>query len=173
MQYFEMFSVQVLGCTVCFKLLNKTSDIITCKHWKHLPFHTYSRSIFRRHISWKVLKIALRRLQIWTFSAGGYHPSPVQGALAIMSPTPRYKKPTYGPECCSILVSGYLKTTVHFMLHLTFTPMTYKTVNGWTCKWLNFSSWGSSSILLYWADVCKYRAEVENIIFLKHPPKIL
>ena len=55
---------KVLGCTVCFKLINRTSDIITCKRWKHLPFYTYSRSIFRRHISWKVLKIALRCLQI-------------------------------------------------------------------------------------------------------------
>ena len=148
-----LVSVQVLGCTVCFKLINRTSDIITCKHWKHLPFHTYSTSMFRSHISWKVLKIALRR------------------RTRNNAPAPRYKKPSYGPECCSILGSGYLKTTVNFMLHLTFTPMTYETVNRWTCKWLNFSNWGKSSLLLYWADVCKYRPEVENRIFFKHPPK--
>ena len=35
--------------------INRTSKIRTCKHWKHLPFYTYSRSIFRRHISWQVL----------------------------------------------------------------------------------------------------------------------
>ena len=114
-----LVSVQVLGCTVCFKLINRTWDIITCNHWKHLPFHTYSRSISRTHISWKVLKIALRGLQIWKFSGGGYHQSPVQGfhepwALAIMPPASRYKKPSYGPECFSILGSGHLKTTVNF-----------------------------------------------------------
>ena len=50
MQYFEMFSAQVLGCTVCFILINRASDIITCKHRNNLPFHTYSRSIFRKRI---------------------------------------------------------------------------------------------------------------------------
>ena len=41
---------------------------------KHLPFHTYSRLIFRRHISYLVLKIAFRSVQIEECSAGGYPP---------------------------------------------------------------------------------------------------
>ena len=53
--------------------------IRACKHWKHVPFHTYSRSIFRRHISWQVLKITFRSLQIWKFSVGGYPTPPLQG----------------------------------------------------------------------------------------------
>ena len=53
-----------------------------------LPF-SYSRSIFRRHLSWKVLKIAFRSLQIWEFSGGEYPRPPykrlVPSALAIIA----------------------------------------------------------------------------------------
>ena len=52
-----------------------------------LPFSS-SRSIFRRHISWQVLKIAFRSLQIWKFFWGRTPPDPptrlVPSALAIM-----------------------------------------------------------------------------------------
>ena len=54
-----------------------------------LPF-TYSRSIFRRHISWKMLKRAFQSLQIWKFSWGGYPQLPptrfVPSALEIVPP---------------------------------------------------------------------------------------
>ena len=50
-----------------------------------------SRSIFWRHISWQVLKISFRSLQIWKFSGGGYLQILLQGscmpsALATMPP---------------------------------------------------------------------------------------
>ena len=89
MQYCKMFSVLVLGV---FQI-NWTSEISTQsgKHWNLLLFHTYSRSIFQRHISWQVPKIAFQSLQIWIFSGGGYPQTPLQGyllpsALAIMPP---------------------------------------------------------------------------------------
>ena len=59
--------------------INGTSEISTCKHWKHLPFHTYSRSTFQRKMSWQVLKIAFRSLQIWKFYGGGYPQTALQG----------------------------------------------------------------------------------------------
>ena len=69
--------------------------IVTCNC---LPF-SYSRSIFRRHISWQVLKRAFRSLQIWKFSGGRIPLDPLTGfvpsALTIIPP--RYKKPSYGP----------------------------------------------------------------------------
>ena len=46
--------------------------IVTCNC---LPF-SYSRLIFQRHISWQVLKIAFRSLQIWKFSGRGYSQTP-------------------------------------------------------------------------------------------------
>ena len=58
--------------------------IVICKC---LPFSS-SRSIFRRHISWQVLKIAFLSLQIWKFFRGRTPPDPptrlVPSALAIM-----------------------------------------------------------------------------------------
>ena len=54
-----------------------------------LPF-SGSRSIFRRHISWKMLKRAFQSLQIWKFSWGGYPQLPptrfVPSALEIVPP---------------------------------------------------------------------------------------
>ena len=57
--------------------------IVTCNC---LPF-SFSRSIFRRHISWQVLKIAFGSLQIRKSSGGGYRLPPsrfVPSALAVM-----------------------------------------------------------------------------------------
>ena len=69
--------------------------IVTCNC---LPF-SYSRSIFRRHISWQVLKRAFRSLQIWKFSGGRIPLDPltrfVPSALTIIPL--RYKKSSYGP----------------------------------------------------------------------------
>ena len=60
--------------------------IVTCNCF---PF-TYSRSIFRRHISWKMLKRAFQSLQIWKFCWGGYPQLPptrfVPSALEIVPP---------------------------------------------------------------------------------------
>ena len=77
MQCCEMFSALVLGYTVLFQI-NRTSEISTCKHWRHLPFHTYSRSILTsyRHILWQVLKIVLRSPQIWKKCLGNTPPPP-------------------------------------------------------------------------------------------------
>ena len=62
--------------------------IVTCNC---LPFSS-SRLIFRRHISWQVLKIAFRSLQIWKLSRRGYPQDPstwlVHWTLAIMPPPP-------------------------------------------------------------------------------------
>ena len=73
--------------------------IVTCNC---LPF-SGSRSIFRRHVSWQVLKIAFRSLQTWKFSGGGHPETPptrlVPSALAIMRP--RYKKSSFGPVYAS------------------------------------------------------------------------
>ena len=64
--------------------------IVTCNC---LPF-SYSRSIFRRLISWQVLKIVLGNLQIWKFPGGGYPQTPLQGSWLLHSrKCPRYKKP--------------------------------------------------------------------------------
>ena len=86
--------------------------IVTCNC---LPF-SYSRSIFRRHISWQVLKIAFRSLQIWKLSRRGYPQDPstrlLHWTLAIMPPHPRYKKPIYGPSSPSMLTVGLLAQTV-------------------------------------------------------------
>ena len=76
--------------------------IVTCNC---LPF-SYWRSIFRRHLSWQVLKIAFRSLQIWKSSGGGYPQTHLQctcfrSALGIMHPPPpptRYNKPSYDPD---------------------------------------------------------------------------
>ena len=60
--------------------------MVTCNC---LPF-SYSRSIFRRHISWQVLKITFRSLPIWKFCGGRIAPDPptrlLHSALAIMPP---------------------------------------------------------------------------------------
>ena len=73
--------------------------IVTCNC---LPF-SGSRSIFRRHISWQVLKIAFRGPQTWNFSGGGHPETPptrlVPSALAIMRP--RYKNSSFGPVYAS------------------------------------------------------------------------
>ena len=73
--------------------------IVTCNC---LPF-SGSRSIFRRHVSWQVLKIAFRGPQTWNFSGGGHPESPPTGlvpsALAIMRP--RYKNSSFGPVYAS------------------------------------------------------------------------
>ena len=75
-----------------------------------LPF-SYSGSIFRRHISWQMLKIAFQSLLILKISWGGYPQTPptrlprlLLSALAIMPPSPpplppRYKRPSYGTAC--------------------------------------------------------------------------
>ena len=76
--------------------------MVTCNC---LPFSCW-RSIFRRHISWQVLKIAFRSLQIWKSSGGGYPQTHLQctclrSALGIMHPPPpptRYNKPSYDPD---------------------------------------------------------------------------
>ena len=47
-----------------FSLHSVILIIVTCSC---LPF-SYSRPIFRRHMSWQVLKIAFRSLQIWKIS---------------------------------------------------------------------------------------------------------
>ena len=81
--------------------------IVTCNC---LPF-SYSRSIFRTHLSWQVLKIAFRSLQIWEFSGGGDAPDLptrlVPSVLAIMAPC--CKKPSYGPESGFDLTNLFLK----------------------------------------------------------------
>ena len=46
--------------------------IVTCNC---LPF-SYSGSIFRRHISWHVLKVTFQSLLIWKISWGGYLQTP-------------------------------------------------------------------------------------------------
>ena len=73
--------------------------IVTCNC---LPF-SGSRSIFRRHISWQVLKIAFRSLQTWKFSGRGHPETPhtrlVPSAPAIMPS--RYKKSSFGPVYAS------------------------------------------------------------------------
>ena len=88
------------------KLFSLDSVIVITVTCNCLPF-SCPRSIFRRHVSWQVLKIAFRDLQTWTFSGGGGGGYPqtrlqrlVPSALAIMSPPPhpRYKKPSYGPR---------------------------------------------------------------------------
>ena len=58
--------------------------LIICNY---LPFW-YSRSIFRRHISWQVLKIEFRSLQIWKFSRGRYPHIPLQGSSLTIMPPP-------------------------------------------------------------------------------------
>ena len=62
--------------------------IVTCNS---LPF-SYFGVDFRRHISWQVLKIAFRSLQIWKLSRRGYPQDPstrlVHWTLAIVPPTP-------------------------------------------------------------------------------------
>ena len=72
--------------------------IVTCNCF---PF-SYSRSMFRRHISWQVLKIAFQSVQIWKFSGEGYPQTPYKvhafGTRDNAPPSPRYKKPSYGPE---------------------------------------------------------------------------
>ena len=62
-----------------------------------LPF-SYSRSIFRRHISWQVLKIAFRSLQIENF-LGEDTPRPPYKvrAFGTRDNLPRYKKPSHSP----------------------------------------------------------------------------
>ena len=69
--------------------------MVTCNC---LPF-SYSRSIFRRHISWKVLKIAFRSLPIWKFSRGGY-------------PRPPYKAPAFGTRDNAPTVTKNLSTAL-------------------------------------------------------------
>ena len=73
--------------------------IVTCNC---LPF-SGSRSIFRRHVSWQVLKIAFLGPQTWNFSGGGHPETPptrlVPSALAIMRP--RYKNSSFGPVYAS------------------------------------------------------------------------
>ena len=68
--------------------------IVTCNCF---PF-SYSRSMFRRHISWQVLKIAFQNLQIWNFPGEGYPQTPYKvhafGTRDNAPPSPRYKKPT-------------------------------------------------------------------------------
>ena len=62
--------------------------IVTCNS---LPF-SYFGVDFRRHISWQVLKIAFRSLQIWKLSRRGYPQDPstrlVLWTLAIVPPPP-------------------------------------------------------------------------------------
>ena len=68
---------------MCFKLTEPRKYALVSTENTHLPFHDYSRSIFRWHISWKVLKIAFRSLQIWKF--------PWED-----TPRPPYKLPAFG-----------------------------------------------------------------------------
>ena len=73
--------------------------IVTCNC---LPF-SGSRSIFRRHISWQVLKIAFRSLQTWKFSGGG-HPETAYNkarAFGARDTALRYKKSSFGPVYAS------------------------------------------------------------------------
>ena len=56
--------------------------IVTCNCF---PF-SYSRSIFRRHISWEMPKITFRSLQIWKFSGGRYPHTPAQASCLLHSP---------------------------------------------------------------------------------------
>ena len=82
-------------------LFSLDSVILVIVKCNCLPF-SCSRSLFRRHILWQVLKITFRSLQIWKFSEG-IPPDPPTGlvlsSLAIMPPPPhpRYKRPSYGP----------------------------------------------------------------------------
>ena len=72
--------------------------MVTCNC---LPF-SYSRSIFRRHISWQVLKIAFRSLQIWKiwkFSGKGYPRTP-------------YKAPAFGTRDNAPTVTKNLSTAL-------------------------------------------------------------
>ena len=82
-----------------FSLDSVISIIVTCNC---LPF-SGSRSIFRRHVSWQVLKIAFRGPQTWNFSGGGHPETPptrlVPSALAIMRP--RCKNSSFGPVYAS------------------------------------------------------------------------
>ena len=70
---------------MCFKLTGprKYALALVSTENTHLLFHDYLRSIFRRHISWRVLKIAFRSLQIWKF--------PWED-----TPRPPYKSPAFG-----------------------------------------------------------------------------
>ena len=70
---------------MCFKLTGPRKYALALVNTEntHLLFHDYLRSIFRRHISWRVLKIAFRSLQIWKF--------PWED-----TPRPPYKSPAFG-----------------------------------------------------------------------------
>ena len=89
---------------MCFKLTGPRKYALALVNTEntHLLFHDYLRSIFRRHISWRVLKIASRSLQIWKFpwedTPRPPYKSPAFGNRDnAPSPLPRYKKPIYGP----------------------------------------------------------------------------
>ena len=81
-----------------------------------LPF-SYSRSIFRRHLSWKVLKIAFRSLQIWEFSGGEYPRPPykrlVPSALAITAPVRKNLATALNQDLIWRIISKILTSTIY------------------------------------------------------------
>ena len=84
---------------MCFKLTGPRKYALVSTentHLHYLPFHDYSRSIFRWHISRKVLKIAFRSLQIWKFPGEDTPRSPYKppafGTRDNASPAPSVTK---------------------------------------------------------------------------------
>ena len=87
--------------------------IVTC----NCLLFSYSRSIFRRHITWQMLKRALRSLQIWKFSWGGY-PQP------HLPPLPPYKVRAFGTwDNAPSTVTKNLATALLLPRHKTLTNL--------------------------------------------------
>ena len=88
-------------------LFSLDSVILIIVTYNCLPF-SYSRSIFRRQISWQVLKITFRSPQIWKF-----RPPYKARAIGIRDNAPlhpRYKKSSCNPEC-ALLITWRTKPT--------------------------------------------------------------